>query len=318
LRRRWLWLGVLLVWTAPQSAARAEGIGVAPFEVVPSGRPAPDLGALLANRLATRGVGRVAGPGELGAPARFDPAAGEAQGWARAAGVDAIVVGRTTRIGSGLSVHAKLIDGVSGKPVGAPVIEEAARPEDLGRAIDGLTASLIDRLAKRPGAVSAAAPAEKPAPKERAGMRFERGKPLSIQSDELEAAPDAKGRRHLVFVGHVRARQGDLSLDADRLEAFYPPGASEPDRLSARGHVTIKQGDRVARCAEAIFHRQDERIVCTGQLAEIEQSCDLLRSPKITFHVGSERLEAAGPVDVKIRPNLPGCGIAAAREGSAR
>lgn len=318
MKRTWLAVGLLLAWACPLELARAEGVGVATFEVVPSGQQAPELGVLLANRLATRGVGRVAGPSELAAPARFEPAAAEAQGWARAAAVDAIVVGRTTRVGSGISVHAKLIDGVSGKVVGAPVIADAARPEDLGRAIDGLTASLVERLAERPGAVSAPAPAAKPKSKERMGASLDRGKPLSIRSDELEAAPDADGRRHLTFVGHVRAEQGDLSLEADRLEAFYPAGASEPERLGARGHVTIRQGDRLARCAEATFYRSDERVVCTGQLAEIEQACDLLRSPKITFHLNSERLEAAGPVDVKIRPDVPGCGLAAATGGPAR
>lgn len=310
--------GLLLVSAGPLSAARAEGVGVATFEVVPSGQQAPELGVLLANRLATRGVGRVAGPSELGAPARFEPAVAEVQGWARAAAVDAIVVGRTTRVGSAISVHAKLIDGVSGKPVGKTVVQDAARPEELGRAIDGLTASLLDRLAERPGAVSAPAPAAKPTPKPRTGATLDRSKPLSIQSDELEAAPDANGRRRLTFVGHVRARQGELSLDSDRLEAFYPAGASEPEKLAASGHVTIRQADRLARCAEAVFYRSDERVVCSGELAEIEQACDLLRSPRITFHLNSERLEAAGPVDVKIRPDGVGCGVAAASGAPVR
>jgi lipopolysaccharide transport protein LptA len=302
-------------------AAHAEGVGVAAFEVVPAGQVAPELGAHVAQRLATRGIGRVAGPSELGAPARFEATPEEARGWAQAAHVDAIVVGRTTRVGSGLAVHAKLIDGASGKPVGAPVVEEAARPEDLGRTIDRLTGSLVDRLAKRPGAVSAAAPAAKPAKdeaKERTGASFDRGKPLSIQSDQLESQADPKGARHIVFTGHVRAVQGDLSLVSDRLEAFSPAGKSEPDRLVARGHVTIKQGTRLARCAEATFFRAEERVVCTGQLAEIEQGCDRVRGPRIIFHLGSERLEVEGGADVQIRPDVPGCGVASAPGGPGR
>jgi len=300
-------------------AMSADGVGVAFFEVLPAGQPAPELGALLASRLATRGVGRVAGPAELAAPARFELAPAEAQGLARAAGVDAIVVGRTTRVGSGLSVHARLLDGVSGNPLGTPVVEDAARPEDLGRAIDRLTGSLLDRLSAHPAAVSTAGAAGAPSPKqgakERAGASFDRGKPLSIKSDELESQLDKDGRRHLVFTGHVRALQGELELVADQLEAFAAPGQSEPDRLTARGHVTIQQGVRVARCAEAEFFRLEERVVCTGQLAEIEQACDRVRGPKIVFHLGSERLEVEGGADVQIRPDLPGCGVAAAANG---
>lgn len=291
-------------------AAHPEGVGVARFEVVPAGEKAPELGAHVAQRLATRGVGRVAGPSELPAAAGFEPSVEDARAWARAAGVDALVVGRTTRVGSTLSVHARVIDGPSGKPVGSPVVEEAARPEDVGRTIDRLTGSLVDRLAERPGAVSAG-PAAK-APKERTGASFDRGKPLSIQSDQLESQLDAKGAREIVFTGHVRAVQGDLSLVADRLEARSGAGESEPDRLRALGHVTIKQGARTARCAEAVFYRREERVVCTGQLAEIEQGCDRVRGPKITFHLGSERLEVEGGADVQIRPEGPGCGVAAA------
>jgi lipopolysaccharide transport protein LptA len=297
-------------------AARGEGVGVAPFEVVPSGQAAPELGAHVAQRLATRGVGRVAGPSEVGVPPRSEASAEQVRGWARAAQVDAIVMGRTTRVGSGLSVHARLFDGASGEAVGAPIVEEAARPEDLGRAIDRLTGSLVDRLGKRPGAVSAGPePAEKP---ERTGATFDRGKPLSIQSDELESQLEKGGRRHLLFTGHVRAVQGELSLVADSLEAYSAPGVSEPERLTARGHVTIKQGTRTARCAEAVFFRNEQRVVCTGQLAEIEQGCDRVRGPRIVFHVGSERLEVEGGADVQIRPDVPGCGVAAATSGPGR
>jgi lipopolysaccharide transport protein LptA len=300
-------------WLAA-AGAHGEGIGVARFEVVPSGEKAPELGAHVAQRLATRGLGSVTGPNELGLVARFDATEEEARAWARQAGVDALVVGRTTRVGSGLSVHARVLDGPSGKPVGAPVIEEAARPDDVGRTIDRLTGSLLDRLAKRPGAVSAP-PAEKPAAEERTGARFDRGKPLSIQSDQLESQTDAKGNRRILFTGHVRATQGDLSLFADRVEAVSAAGNGEPDRLTAQGHVTLKQGTRTARCAEAVFHRREERVVCTGQLAEIEQGCDRVRGPKIIFHLGSERLEVEGGADVQIRPEAPGCGVAASPAG---
>ena len=73
-----------------------------------------------------------------------------------------------------------------------------------------------------------------------------------------------------------------------------------------------------ARCAEAIFYRREERVVCTGQLAEIEQGCDRVRGPKIIFHLGSERLEVEGGADVQIRPDAPGCGVAATAGGPSR
>jgi lipopolysaccharide export system protein LptA len=308
--RALLGAGALAVCLALAGAARAEGIGVARFEVQPQGQSAPELGAHVAQRLATRGLGRVAGPGELGAPAHFEAGPAEAQAWARSAGVDAIVVGRTTRIGSRLSVDARLLDGPSGRQIGAPVYEEVARAEDLGRSIDRLTGTLVERLGERPGAV-AAAPAARPETKaEPKSAEFGRGQPLSIHADTLDSQADAKGARHIVFTGHVRAVQGEMTLVADRLDAHSAPGASEPERLVARGHVTITQGTRTARCAEATFFRREERVVCIGQLAEIEQGCDRVRGPRIMFHLGSGRLEVEGGADVQIRPDAPGCAVA--------
>jgi lipopolysaccharide transport protein LptA len=315
--------GLIALGMAAGSAA-AEGVGVAPFEVVPAGQAAPDLGRLLADRLALRGLGRVVGPVELAAPARFEPTPAETQARARAAAVDAVVVGRVTKVGAGLSIDARWLDGATGKAFGKPVVAEAARSEDLGRAVDGLTGGLVERLGERPGAVSAAGPAAAAAPtaarpQAGAGVKFDRDKPLSIRSDELESEGEPGGRRRLVFRGHVRAVQGDLVLVADHLEAVAAAGETEPDRLTARGHVTIEQGARVARCAEAEYFRREERVVCTGQLAEIEQGCDRVRGPKIIFHLGSERLEVQGGADVQIRPEAPGCrGTAAAQAGGAK
>jgi hypothetical protein len=74
----------------------------------------------------------------------------------------------------------------------------------------------------------------------------------------------------------------------------------------------------VARCAEATFFRDEERVVCTGQLAELEQACDRVRGPKIVFHLGSERLEVEGGADVSLRPDGPGCGRSAVGGGPGR
>jgi lipopolysaccharide transport protein LptA len=297
-----------LAWAGTAPGAHAATVGVAPFEAIAAqGESVPDVASHVAERLATRGLGTVRGPQALGGEARFEPSVAEVQQWAERGGVDAVVVGRTTKIGRQLSVHARLFDGASGLALGAPFVEEVARPEEFGRALDRLTGALTERIeARLPGEAPEKPPSTKPTKPARAaakGARFDRKEPLSIRSDELEAAPDASGQRRLVFAGHVKAEQGDLSLVADRLEAVYRAGASEPHLLQARGHVTIQQGSRTARCAEATFHRDQDRVVCTGQLAEIEQGCDSVRGPRITFDLGSERLEVEGGADVSLRPD---------------
>ena len=116
LPRSWaIWLGaaIVLLGTPAAQAAEADAatvkIGVAPFEgVAPPGAGVPDLATLLADRLGTRGVGRIVGPARLGAGSDSEPQDAEVKSWATQADVDAIVVGRTTRIGEQLSVDMQL------------------------------------------------------------------------------------------------------------------------------------------------------------------------------------------------------------------
>ena len=80
MKHRLVGLTILLCSVAAPAPVRAEGVGVVAFEAVPAGQPAPDFALLLAERLAVRGVGHVAGPGEIGAPPDFEPTPSEAQG----------------------------------------------------------------------------------------------------------------------------------------------------------------------------------------------------------------------------------------------
>ena len=56
-----------------------------------------------------------------------------------------------------------------------------------------------------------------------------------------------------IFTHNVQVTQGDIDLQADRLEAFYPEGSSQPERLEAEGNVRVVQADRRARCERATY-----------------------------------------------------------------
>ena len=77
-------------------------VGVAPFEAAgPSGAEVPDFATLLADLLGTRGVGRIVGPEQFGAPATAQVEASAVRAWAAAAAVDS---GGTFR-GDGFRYH---------------------------------------------------------------------------------------------------------------------------------------------------------------------------------------------------------------------
>jgi lipopolysaccharide export system protein LptA len=77
----------------------------------------------------------------------------------------------------------------------------------------------------------------------------------------------------------------------------------------------MKQAGRSARCAQATFYRKDDRIVCIGDVAEVEQGCDVVRGREIVFHTASQLLKVNGAADVRINPDAKGCGGAAAGTG---
>ena len=323
-------------------------IGVAPFERVGDlGRDVPDVSLMLARRLSTLGVQKVASPVDVGGTALADPDARTAAEQAQRAGVGAMVVGRVTGLGGKLSIDARLRDGGSGAPIGRRVFVEVAKPRDLAAGVDQLADQVIAQANEAPvrtvaapvapapapaeakaptaapsvgAAPDAAAPAKPPAPavekaqaqKAGAGAAgFDSDAPITIKSDVLDVFEEG-GQRRFVFAGNVRAKQADLAIRSEKLEAFYPPGGSQPERIVAIGSVTMQQAGRSARCAQATFYRKDDRIVCIGDVAEVEQGCDIVRGREIVFHTASQLLKVNGAADVRINPDAKGCGGPAA------
>ena len=109
--------------------------------------------------------------------------------------------------------------------------------------------------------------------------------------------------------------QGDVTLNADRLEAIYPEGASQPDRLVATGHVRIVQGARRARCEEATYERADGIIMCRGR-AELTEGCDRVRGHLIELDLERERVRVTGAASVVIQSEGADCADESSSSGS--
>jgi lipopolysaccharide transport protein LptA len=312
--------GILLVlglasqlW-AGAAAAAGEGrealtLGVAEFERVPPGSLSiPDVGALLADRLATMGVERVVGPASLEASTSAEPTNEEVKGWAARARIAAIVVGRTTRTGEAYSIQASLRSGSLGSSVGS-YSAAVPRPEDLVPAVDLLAEQILSQGVSALAAATPQPDVASPAPKigltpgsalpiDMGGLK--KDAPLNIRSDELEAFQSDNSKRFL-FTGNVRVSQDVMSLKADRLEAFYPPNSSEPDRLVATGRVVVAQKDQEARCDVATYLKADQRIFCRGN-AEMRQGEDLVRGKEIEIRLDTDQLIVRGGAEVHIQP----------------
>jgi len=301
----------------PAAEAPRVAIGVAAVESVGSATgPGPDVARLLADRIGTRGVNAIVGPGELGAASSAEPTPAQIQAWAAAAGVSTIAVGRVTWIGGRQSVDVRLRTGDSGGLLGT-FVAEAKTPEELASGLDRLAGEIVDAtVAWLKTGVSAAPPSHaqipprdetrepKPPRDEKENPfglgGFDSDQPLSIHSGELEASQTG-GARRLVFIKGVRVEQADMKLESARLEAFYPEKASQPERLVATGGVRVVQGTREARCDQATYYRSEERLVCDGH-AELRDGEDRVTGALIEFDLAAERVVVKGGATVLFHP----------------
>jgi len=154
------------------------------------------------------------------------------------------------------------------------------------------------------GADSSATPAAGGAEQSVSMFPIKGDKPLSIRSDELEAI-EADGRRRLVFTTRVQIDQGDLRVNSDHLEAFYPPGGSQPDKLVASGHVRVSQLDRRMLCDRATFFQSEDRLLCVGN-AELQQGDDVVRGREIEIFIKQNRVQVRGGATVNVTPSKAG------------
>ena len=268
------------------------------------------LGSELAAALLRQGADRAIGPDEW---ERSELDASGGGGLVVESDLDALVGGSVLREGKSRRLRVQVREAGTGNLVSeySVALEDGAATAPV---LDQLAAAILQGLDAQPARIAVVPPSAKESA-ESVGTEVEwlrSGEPVAIESTELEVTQRADEGRHLVFLGDVRVTQGDLTLEADRLEAFYPSGSSRPGQLEASGNVRVVQGDRSARCQTAIYDRERQQLFCKGQ-AELVQGCETVRGSEIQFDLLRERVRVIGAASVVIQPGgaTSDCGEAA-------
>ena len=309
-----------LLLALPGAARAGHSVGVAPFEHGGTGDP-PDVATLLADRLTTAGVA-CTGPDRIGVPAVAEPEPAQVQSWSEGTGVDAIVFGRVTGIGSRYSIDVQLRSAETGEVVSVQVAEidrpgavDAAVAELAHKVLEGLSA--LDGVDPSPGSAVRVARAEaRPAPavaarppareKKSDGFFGGGGAPLRITSDDLEARQSG-GARHMIFIRNVKATREDMTLTASRLDAFYPKGSTRPNKIVATGQVVMNRDDGEAHCKKMTYLRSDGRIHCEGD-AELVRKGDRAKGDKIEWDLETDTIFVKGNADILLMGEGGGSG----------
>ena len=146
------------------------------------------------------------------------------------------------------------------------------------------------------------APPKKPGP--------EKEVPLHITAARLEA-DQTKGL--VIFTGSVKAVYGDATLYSDQLQVYFkakpappkgtptPPqekagqsplgdmGAEKIDRIVAKGNVRMVQEDRVATGDQAIYYKDRDEVVLTGN-PQLWRAENTLKGERIIFNLATKKV----------------------------
>ena len=283
----------------PEKPAAVMSIGVSPF-LDRQGAVDGAVSLGLAKSLAANQEIRVVFPEELEALAVEDPEAREVRRWAERRDVGVVVVGQMTSRGKGAKIDVEVRSGHSGATVeryAVMVDDQQSAPEQVA----ALAPRILRDLGHATVAATDSAVSPEPSPDPAAAMFAlgKKGKPVAIESDELEVTQD-DGARHIVFTGNVRVKQGTVTLLADRLDAFYEKGSSRPEYLEATGSVRVEDGNKKARCDNAVYHNTERTVLCKGK-AELFQGCDRVRGTEIEFDLEEERVRVLGAASVVLQ-----------------
>jgi lipopolysaccharide export system protein LptA len=130
--------------------------------------------------------------------------------------------------------------------------------------------------------------------------------PIQIKSDNLHADNE---RKMATFTGNVAARQGDLTIYADRLVVSYDDEGGDIRSAEVFGNVRILQGDRRAQADHGIYDAKNSTIVLDGN-PKVFQNNDTISGRIITYYLDEDKSEvtsgAGSRVEAVIHPKGKG------------
>lgn len=128
--------------------------------------------------------------------------------------------------------------------------------------------------------------------------KIEQDQPIQIVSNRLDAYNE---KRMVVFTGNAVATQGGRTIRSDVLTLYYKeekksaaPSSSEAggpgdvERVEAKGHVTISEGDRIVTGDEAVFEQDAQKITVTGN-AVLREGANIIRGNRIFVFLDENR-----------------------------
>lgn len=138
--------------------------------------------------------------------------------------------------------------------------------------------------------------------------------PIEIVSNRLDAYHE---KRLIVFSGDAVATQGDKTIKADQLLIYYKENQSGSEskgstgmeqganleKIEAKGHVTVIQGDRVVSGDDAVFYNDAQKIAMTGN-AVMREGNNVVRGETIVVYFNENRGVVEGTDNKRVKATI--------------
>jgi outer membrane protein assembly factor BamD len=126
---------------------------------------------------------------------------------------------------------------------------------------------------------------------------FDEKKPIDIVSDTMEGFDKEK---YVVFKGSVIAKQEDLFIFSDTIEAYMDEATNEIEKAHAKGNVKIVKKERTATSNEAVFDNKKGEIVLKGNVV-VFSGPDKVTGDLVTYYLKEDRIVVQGEKEKKAR-----------------
>lgn len=114
--------------------------------------------------------------------------------------------------------------------------------------------------------------------------------PIEITSDRVEGYLK---ENLIVFRGNVIARQKEMVIYCDALEAILVEDGKGIERVIASGNVKLRQGTRLASSEKATFYNREQKIILTGNPVVSEDE-NMVSGEEIIVYLEKNRVEVKG------------------------
>jgi len=142
----------------------------------------------------------------------------------------------------------------------------------------------------RPGEKESRKKGASPGPEEATWV--DQREPIDITSDQVETYTK---ENRVIFKGSVIARQRNIAIYADSIEAIMVNEGKGIERVIASGNVKVQQGLRVAHCQRAVFHNPEQKLFLTGD-PKVWEGENVVSGEEIVFDIARNRVEVKGGV----------------------